>query len=578
MRRSARLSRVFAAGLLLFIVLSLPHSLVAQIQLTETYTSSDGTLTMNYPEGWEVTERDDGLITFIGPDRVSLQIAVNDYPADTTPTDLLTAGDFGFSEAEGAILAGYAALLSRSSDQMHVVINLCDGPMAIVFAFTSSGQVAANELTFRAMLDSLQYGDSAPRICRGSFEGFAAISAANSATVGPVGTIGDESLAVNAVAISPDNRLLAIGSSDRAVRIFNLVTGQEEEPLGSHAGGATSIAFDRGGRTLATGSGIGVVQGWDVDSSEALLPMQRHAGAVESIAYSPVDLTAVSGGADGSVRVYDRGAGDEQAPLDDDADTTPVTSVTYSPDGTMVAAAAGASVRLWNFPAGTVRSTLDSEVSEIAAIAFSPDGSRLVYGGTGDAAWIWDLASGNQPLFAGHNGPVTAVAYSPDGRLIASGDQTAVHLWDAASGERLATYETSTGQPVTSVVFSPNGTVLAVGGAGPVVLLATTEAGGAAVDTPASTSEPATTATVEGTSATTATCSVSAPGTANLRAGPGTSFDRAGSLAAGQSIEIDAQTTGDDGFVWYRLTNGAWVRSDVIGSPAACAGVPSATP
>lgn len=71
----------------------------------------------------------------------------------------------------------------------------------------------------------------------------------------------------------------------------------------------------------------------------------------------------------------------------------------------------------------------------------------------------------------------------------------------------------------------------------------------------------------------TAACSVSTATNANQRSGPGTNFDLAGTLAAGTSAAVDGQAIGADGFVWWRLGEGVWMRSDVVDETGDCAGV-----
>jgi hypothetical protein len=69
-------------------------------------------------------------------------------------------------------------------------------------------------------------------------------------------------------------------------------------------------------------------------------------------------------------------------------------------------------------------------------------------------------------------------------------------------------------------------------------------------------------------------CEVSASGTVNLRSGPGTNFDRAGTLGAGESFEVVGQAAGTDGFTWYELENDAWVREDIISLQGDCGSIP----
>jgi WD40 repeat protein len=197
----------------------------------------------------------------------------------------------------------------------------------------------------------------------------------------------------------------------------------------------------------------------------------------------------------------------------------------------------------------------------------------LAYGGADPAIWVWDLADDNHALVAGGADQIFALAFSPDGRVIASGDAGTVQLWDATTGANLAALTSPS--VVNSVAFSADGSILASGGeSGGVVLWGTADGG-----QEATASEGAgETTTTEGTTTSASACTISAPGNANLRSGPGTDFDRAGSLSAGQTAEADGQAIGPDGLIWFRLTDGAWVRSDVIDASAECEGVETVTP
>jgi hypothetical protein len=82
-------------------------------------------------------------------------------------------------------------------------------------------------------------------------------------------------------------------------------------------------------------------------------------------------------------------------------------------------------------------------------------------------------------------------------------------------------------------------------------------------------------APVTGTPSPSAVCTISATSGVNLRSGPGTEFGVVGALGSGTSIQADAQSTGSDGFVWWRLTNGFWVRSDVVTESEVCEALPT---
>lgn len=76
----------------------------------------------------------------------------------------------------------------------------------------------------------------------------------------------------------------------------------------------------------------------------------------------------------------------------------------------------------------------------------------------------------------------------------------------------------------------------------------------------------------------TTTCAVSVGNTVNKRSGPGTDFDVAGQLTASDSYNANGQTTGADGYVWWRLTDNSWVRSDVVITTGECSSLPEISP
>lgn len=568
-----------------------PTLMIAQTDLPQTYTSPDGKFTISYPTGWTLTDEGD-LIRFNGDSgfvQINFYDNNNSGYAPVTALELLVVGvgedaelraAFEYNEPEELIIAGFPAVQSGSNmmGQLHTVIDFGDGVLGKLIGFSQEGQLDGLKPTVMAMMESIRYGDGPQPIVASPLDDVQAITPANAAGLSQLMTLGDETAVVENLAFSPDGKLLAVGTADGNVQLWNVESGQSQLDLAGHSEGVTGIAFGAGGYLLAVGTGSGDVRLWDATTGDGSGFMQKHTGAVESLAFQKEGFLVASGALEGGVQLWDIASRAEQAVLLDDSNPIPVASIAFNADGTLLAVAGGSSIQVWDIAAESIQATLETEVSDISSISFSPDGAWLAYGGSNSSVWVWDLESDNHALLEGQTDSILALAFSPDGQVIASADADTLRLWDAATGENKIEL---TGQAVNSIAFNPDGNLLASGGdLGGVVVWGTTAASEASEASAASSSTGDTTetTTTEETTNSTSACTITAPNNANLRSGPGTEFERAGALSAGETAEVDGQANGGDGMTWYRLANGAWVRSDVIGSHAECAGVPQVTP
>jgi len=118
-------------------------------------------------------------------------------------------------------------------------------------------------------------------------------------------------------------------------------------------------------------------------------------------------------------------------------------------------------VKIWDSATGKEQFSLRGHALEVTSVAFSPDGKRLASGGNDNMAKIWDIAGKELFALKGHVGWVSSVAFSPDGQRLAtaSTDET-VKIWDTATGNELFSLKGHAGR-VSCVVFSPDGHRLA---------------------------------------------------------------------------------------------------------------------
>ncbi len=243
---------------------------------------------------------------------------------------------------------------------------------------------------------------------------------------------------VNAVAFSPDGSRLATatGGPEETVRLWNVASGQQiGQPLRSDARGVNAVAFTPDGSRLATGNADGTVRLWNLASGRQIgQPLRGHTDWVRSVAFSPDGNRIVSGADDKTVRLWDAHTLQPVGqPLR--GHTEWVRTMAFSPDGSRIASGGDdKTVRLWDGhtlqPVGKPL-THDSSVTHVD---FSPDGARIVTAGTGNTIQLWDAATQEEAgVLVGHRSGVAAVAFSGDQRLVSSGFDRTVRIWDATS-------------------------------------------------------------------------------------------------------------------------------------------------
>ena len=425
----------------------------------------------------------------LSPDKTLLAVAGSAgvwlYDANTGAELALLNGhtapvsSIAFSPYGDILVSGsYDGKICLWNPQTHQLLRtLKDGGRVASVTFSPDGRTLANASGETIRLWDVQTGDS-----KASF--------------------GNHTSSLSSVIFSPDGRTLASEDTDGNVALWDAQTGVHKAAIDTERGYSTSMQFRPGGYALAfspDGSLLSstlktTIQLLDANTGEKKVTLEGHTDFILTAAFSADGATLVSASRDQTIRVWDTRTGENIAKRVGFLLTLPVQRYLWQPhrlrmveflsDGELFASADSrrGEIRLADTSTGEVRLMLTGYTNPITSIAFSPDGTILARVGSdretsiqlGDVQTGQHAATfiGEEPAFRDVLASFSSVSFSPDGETLAgkSSDNRTIFLWDVQTQQLKGTLAGDWGYPGTPMGFSPDGQTLASGAVGTVRL------------------------------------------------------------------------------------------------------------
>lgn len=268
---------------------------------------------------------------------------------------------------------------------------------------------------------------------------------------------------VQSIALSPDDQILASGSYDGTIRLWNIKTGQVVQQLTIKKMPLSTVSFSPDGQYIAYSYADNEdfsLYIWYLEKNCQYYVLKGHLSVIKSISFSRDSLSLITASYDGTIRIWDVHEGKCRKVLRDDGKF--VNSAALSPDERYIASASADNIiRIWDSAKGVLVKKLKGHTDVATNVVFSGDGSMLASTSEDYTIRIWDTATWEcKQCLKGHQRFVLSVAFSPDDLFLVSGSlDNTMRLWELVEGRCVGVLKGHYDR-VNSVLFHQEGNLV----------------------------------------------------------------------------------------------------------------------